>query len=93
MRRLCQCSEVIIRPKPVVKRPSDVQIVPTDALKVLINKALGSECAICLRDRVGIKKCEMRKAMNLIAPPIDQKRDGTCPYRDVVTACELENYI
>ena len=47
MDRLCQCGEIIIRPKPMIKMPDDVQIVTNDDLKLLINKVVAALGAIC----------------------------------------------
>lgn len=93
MQRLCKCGEVVIRPKPMVRMPDDVQIVPTRELKVLINKTISAECAMCLRHGKEVKRCELRKTLNLIAPPDAQRFDGNCPYRDVACSCELGEYI
>ena len=49
MDRLCQCGQVIVRPRPLVKMPDDVQIVPADDLRLIINMIVAQECAMCLK--------------------------------------------
>lgn len=93
MDRLCQCGEVIIRPKPMIKMPDDVQIVPTEDLRMLINFAMTSECAICLKDCREQKKCRLRNALSTIAPANNISVDGLCPYANVVAKCEYGQYI
>ena len=68
MQRLCENGQVIIRPKPMIKMPDDVQIVQADDLRMLINTAMAAECAICLRDAREQKGCALRKALSNIAP-------------------------
>lgn len=93
MQRLCDLGEVVIRPKPAIKLPGDVQIVPTDDLKLLINKAMGAECGMCIKDARQQKKCSLRKAMMQIAPPDNLRKDGLCTYADVAVSNNLEEYI
>lgn len=50
MQRLCDCGEVVIRPKPMIKMPDDVQIVLKDDLKLMINRVISAECAMCVKD-------------------------------------------
>ena len=93
MQRLCKNGEVIIRPKPAIKMPDDVQIVGTDDLKLLVNKVMTAECAVCLRNAGDQKKCALRKAMMRIAPPRELKNGGLCMYADVANECKLGEYI
>ena len=91
--RLCQCGEVIIRPKPMIKMPDDVQIVGNDDLKQLINTAIASECAMCLKDAREQKKCPLRKALENIAPTAAVHENGLCAYTDVAAGNEYGKYI
>ena len=93
MDRLCSCGEVIIRPKPAIKMPDDTQIVLSDDLKLLINKAMSAECAMCLKAPPEQKKCSLRKALQNIAPTEEVYRNGLCSYIDVAAAHNLGEYI
>ena len=94
MDRLCRCGEVVIRPKPLIRIPeNDVQIVTNDDLKLLINAAISAECAMCVKDGVGQKKCALRKALETIAPAEEVHQNGLCAYVDVATGNEYGNYI
>lgn len=93
MQRIRQCGEVIIRPRPAIKMPDDVQIVNKDDLKLLINTAIAAECAVCLKDKRGQKKCKLRSAMQTIAQPQELKDDGLCPYTHVAEGSEYGDYI
>lgn len=93
MDRLCQCGHVIIRPRPMIKMPDDVQIVMSDDLRMLINTAMMHECAMCLKAPPEQKSCKLRKALQNIAPTEKIHHNGLCSYTDVVTAHKLGNYI
>ena len=45
-----------------------------------------------MADRAEIKGCALRKALMQIAPPKDLSL-GECPYRYVVTHCDIGEYI
>ena len=91
MENLCAHGEVLVRIKPAAKTDENV-LVPTSALKVLVNGAMLQKCRYCFEDRAGIKACELRKALIEAAPPIDLNM-GDCPYRHVVETCEEGEYI
>lgn len=91
MQNLCKYGEVIIRPRGAVK-VNDVQIVPSEELKVLINHVIENECAMCVKDQREQKGCQLRKALMLIAPPAEVNRKG-CNYRDVAAENNLGEYI
>lgn len=91
MNKLCSFGEVIVRPRTATPT-DDVQIVPTPELKLLINKVIENECAMCIKDQREQRKCKLRKALMFIAPPQEVNKDG-CNYRDVVAGCELGEYI
>ena len=93
MQRLCKYGEVIIRPRPMIKMPDDVQIVAKDDLIMLLNTTIGSECALCVKDAAEQKKCKLRKCLMNVAPTGALRPDGLCSYIDVVTGNELGKYI
>lgn len=92
MAALVSHGEVLIRIKPVTKMPDDLQLLPTDDLKVLINTAMEAQCTMYFEDRAGVKRCQLRKALMIIAPPKDLHL-GECPYRYVVEQCSRGDYI
>lgn len=91
--KMYQFSEVVIRPKPAIKLPDDVQFVNTDDLRLLINLAIKHECAVCLRDAREQKKCKLRKALMHIAPPAELLADGLYNYVYVASENEYGEYI
>lgn len=93
MQRLCKYGEVIIRPRPAIKMPDDVQIVAKDDLCMLLNTTIGSEYALCVKDATEQKKCKLRKCLMNVAPTGALRPDGLCSYIDVVTGNELGKYI
>ena len=93
MDRLCKCGEVIIRPRPAIKMPDDVQIVLADDLRLLINMIVAQECAMCLKAPPEQKSCKLRKALQNIAPTAEVYKNGLCSYVDVAAAHKLGDYI
>ena len=91
MQRLASNGEVVIRHKSITKT-NDAQLVPEDVLKLLINLAMESQCAICLKDGKEAKRCKLRKGLMLIAPP-DKVNESGCSYSDVAMQNELGEYI
>lgn len=93
MRNLALYGEIVIRKKPMIKMPDDVQIVQTVDLKYILNRLLAAECAICVKNHADQKGCKLRKALENIAPSSKKMQNGHCPYIDVVLNNELEDYI
>lgn len=93
MQRLCQCGEIVIRPKPAIRLPDDVQIVDSQDLRMLINATICAECAMCVKDAREQKSCKLRKALERIAPTAALDKDGLCAYTDVVAYNEYGKYI
>ena len=93
MDRLCSCGEVVIRPKPAIRLPDDVQIIMKDDLRLLINTVVAAECAVCLKAPPEQKGCKLRKALQNIAPTAEVYRNGLCSYVDVAAAHKLGEYI
>lgn len=93
MTRLHECGEIVIRKKPLIPLPDDVQIVGNEDLKVLINSVVENECAICVKTCGEQRSCKLRNALKLIAPTEALNRDGRCEYRDVAAGNEMGEYI
>jgi hypothetical protein len=93
MEKLSLHGEVVIRPRPMIKMPDDVQIVQTEDLRMLINSTMAAECAICVKDHREQKKCRLRKALSVMAPANILSSDGLCPYTNVAANCEYGQYI
>lgn len=84
--------EIYIKPKGAVQSVT-AQVVQNSDLIYLINAAMKDNCAMCVEDCIGVKKCKLRKALQNIAPPNKLMASGVCPYRDVAAQCELGEYI
>lgn len=94
MRRLCDHAEVVFRTRSPLNKSTDTAIVLEKDINVVINAAMESRCAICLKEGSDIKKCELRKALMNIAPPSDLEKSGSlCPYSYVAAHCDLGEYI
>ena len=70
-----------------------MQIVDNDDLKLLINKTIEHECAICLRRDGEVRSCPLRRALMSICPPEELVKDGSCNYQAVAQQNELGRYI
>lgn len=90
MQNLCTYGEVIIKPRGATPT-NDVQIVPTPELKLLINKVIENECAMCVKSYAEQRGCKLRKALMHIAPPLEIDTSG-CNYRNVAASNELGEY-
>lgn len=91
MANICNYGEVLVRMRPAVRVP-DYLLVNENDLRLVINKAMAGECAICVRQGKEIDRCPMRRAMLNIAPPMDES-DTDCGYRDVAMQSELGEYV
>lgn len=91
--RLNEIGEVILRPKPAVRKGQYMQIVDNDDLKLLINKTIEHECAICLRRSGEVRSCALRRALMSICPPEELVKDGSCNYQAVAAGNDLGQYI
>lgn len=91
MNMLLEHGEVVVRFTPAT-RNEELQLVRKEPLQMLINKVVAQECAMCLLDARGQKRCKLRRALMDIAVPrvISERR---CPYMDVVANGELGRYI
>ena len=81
---ISQHGEVLIRYRPVSRAP-EWKMVKDEDLEVLVNTAMASECAMCLRQGAEVKKCALRRALCDMAP-VDEDFDvpSGCGYRDYV---------
>ena len=93
LNRLCTQGEIIFRPKSTLNKSTDTQIVLDKDLKVLINAAMGSKCAFCVKTGKESRKCELRNALMNIVPPDYIDNGLLCDYAVVAANCDLEDYI
>lgn len=91
MQNLCAHGEIIIRLRQPVKT-DEMQVVSNKDLKFLINTAMAAKCTMCFENAAGIKACQLRKTLMLIAPP-DTVNTMSCPYRDIIEQNEVGKYI
>ena len=92
LRKLMEHGEIIIREQPTV-RTSEWNMIKDEDLATLVNTAMASECAICLRAGKEAKKCKLRRALEDFAPPSNGHPAGGCGYTNVVLGAELGNYV
>jgi hypothetical protein len=78
--RMNQQSEIVFRPKSILNKSTDSQVVLTKDLKVLIREALSSKCSMCMGAPGEIKECELRKALLNVAPLKDIREGSLCGY-------------
>lgn len=93
MMLLCENGEVVIRPRPVATSHAYVQIVDNDDVKVISNRAIEGDCAICMKRDGAVRSCPLRRALLNVVPPSEIANDGTCPYQHVATNNALGKYI
>lgn len=91
MQRLCTYGEVLVRLKPAARTPEQI-VASEDDLREIINVAMASECAVCLKDDRQVKGCNLRRALMNIVPPETFSSQG-CEYRDVAIQCDYGEYI
>jgi hypothetical protein len=89
---LSRTCEAIIRVKPIA-RTNEVQVVPEESLKTLVNIAIKNQCAICMEFGKNIHRCKLRQSLMLISPPKDIQDDGRCPYSDIALQNDFGDYI
>lgn len=63
-----------------------------EPLQMMINKVVAQECAMCLLDERGQKRCKLRRALMDIAVPRVMPERG-CPYLDAAAHGELGKYL
>ena len=92
LQKLTKHGEILIRFSPAA-RSQEWLLIKDDDLAVIVNLAMAAECAICLKQGREAKKCELRKALENIAPPHDGHPAGGCGYQNVVAGEELGHYL
>lgn len=92
LQKLTKHGEILIRFSPAA-RSQEWLLIKDDDLAVIANLAMASECAICLKQGREAKKCELRKALENIAPPHDGHPAGGCGYQNVVAGEKLGHYL
>lgn len=92
LQKLSKHGEILIRFSPAA-RSQEWLLIRDDDLAVIVNLAMASECAICLKQGREAKKCELRKALENIAPPHDGHPAGGCGYQNVVAGEKLGHYL
>lgn len=78
--RMNQQSEIIFRPKSVLNRSTDSQVVLTKDLKFLVREALNSKCSMCMGTPGEVKACELRKVLMNVAPLKEIHEGSLCGY-------------
>lgn len=71
MLRVCEGSEVILRPRSVLNSSLDSQVILTKDLVVILQAALNSHCSMCMNTGSEVKQCELRKALMNVAPLVE----------------------
>jgi len=92
LQKLTKHGEILIRFSPAA-RSKEWLLIKDDDLAVIVNLAMASECAICLKQGREAKKCELRKALENIAPPHEGHPVDGCGYQEVVAGTELGQYL
>ena len=92
LKKLIDNGEILIRERPLVRTP-EWRMIKDEDLATLVNTAMASECAICLREGKEAKKCKLRRALEDFAPPSNGHPAGGCGYMNVVLGAELGNYM
>lgn len=93
MRARCDNGEVVLRPRSPLNKNTDCKIVLEKDLHTLINTAMASTCAFCMKDVRESKKCPLRKALINVAPPSSIGGNNRCDYANVAINEELGDYI
>lgn len=93
MTLLCENGEVVIRPRPVATSRAYVQIVANEDVKVIVNRAIAGDCAICMKRGGEARTCALRRSLLNISPPDTIKKDGSCPYQQVALNGEIGQYV
>lgn len=92
--RLCTFGEVYFRYESPVNKATDAQLVLDKDIDVLVNTAMSSTCAFCMKTGTEIKECELRRSLMNIAPPtVLFEGSSLCEYAAVAHDNELGDYI
>lgn len=81
MQRTLSNQEVIVRQKGPF-RSTDYVVMDAQYANALILHAMHNECSMCLKEDGDMRRCELRKAIQWVAPLPDQtgKPTGFCEY-------------
>lgn len=86
--------EVVIRPRPASATRAYVQIVANEDMKIIANKAIENECAICMKREGEVRSCALRRALLTVCPPTQiNDEGGGCPYQNVAQSHDLGHYM
>ena len=91
MMMLTKHGEAIVRVKPI-GGVQYLQPVDVKDLRTLVNTCLEAECLICGKDSHEIKKCQLRRSLSVIVPPVNAEK-GDCAYRYVVENSKIGSYV
>lgn len=91
LQNLCKHGEILIRYIPASRSPEWMMIRDVD-LRVLVNKAMAAECAVCMKEGAEIRTCALRKALICNCPPREDAPTG-CGYRAAAMSSEYGHYI
>lgn len=77
--------EVVVKLRRAGKYDDDWNVVRAETLAVAVGYAMRGECALCVKDRADIKRCQLRKTIDELCPPNTFETMG-CIYRDLAHA-------
>lgn len=83
--------EALIRFKPASRAP-EWAVIRDDELKTLINLAMASECALCMKEGKQIDRCRLRRTLMDICPPTDDTDIG-CGFREAAAQLDYVEYV
>lgn len=90
---LLKTSELTMKPTSVTSPVNGMDIVARDDLEAIVDKAMGAECAICLRDGKQIERCKLRRALWHVLLVPDGYNDDGCPYQKWAQECPDGDYL
>lgn len=77
---MCKTGVCTIIPNPALMPKGYAPVCESD-MNVLIGSAVNNKCAICVGDGLDYTKCELRKTLMTLWPPLELPRFGGCPYQ------------
>lgn len=92
LEQVCRHGEVLIRINPASRLPEQMMVWEDD-IRLVINRAMEADCAVCLKSPAEIRGCKLRKALDHMTPAYADAPSGHCPYRDVAGGCDLGEYV
>ena len=82
MYAICKSAEVQLNTSPVLTPTGYTAVKDTD-LNYICGAAVNNKCAICVKDGMESRRCELRKTLMTIWPPLELPKFGDCPYQGV----------